>query len=98
MSSFNDMLFLDIDDIHNDNDNNYISISRKTSSLWIHITYNNSAHLGILVCKKCNYVFSIKSGNSSIEYHLLSKYNITIPKVKKQTTLEFKCINPWPAK
>ncbi|EXX55154.1 hypothetical protein RirG_005360 [Rhizophagus irregularis DAOM 197198w] len=34
------------------------------------------------VCKKCNYAFSIKS---------------VIPKVK-QTTLKFKCIDPWPVK
>ncbi|PKK59531.1 hypothetical protein RhiirC2_794711 [Rhizophagus irregularis] len=37
------------------------------------------------------------SRNSSIERHLLNKHNIVIPKVK-QTTLKFKCIDPWPAK
>ena len=103
-SSFNnldDAFFSDIDDIYNNSDNNSdndISISRKTSSLWTYITYKNPAHLGEPVCKKYNYVFSIKSGNSSIERHLLSKHNIIIPKVKRQTTLKFKCTDPWPAK
>ncbi|EXX66790.1 hypothetical protein RirG_120380 [Rhizophagus irregularis DAOM 197198w] len=38
------------------------------------------------------------SGNSSIERHLLSKHCIVIQKVRKQTTLKFKCKDPWPEK
>jgi len=82
----------DTDDLNNNN-----KTSRKTSSLWTYVDCKTLAHPGIPVCKRCNYVFSIKSGNSSIERHLLSKHNIVIPKVK-QTTLKFKCIDPWPAK
>ena len=34
-----------------------------------------------------------------MERHLSSKHNIIIPKVnKQQTTLNFKCIDPWPSK
>src|SRR2546423_5220488 len=72
--------------------------SHKTSPLWFHITCKNPAHPGESVCKICGYVFSVKSGNSSIERHLLSKHCIVIPKVRKQTTLKFKCKDPWPAK
>ena len=92
MSSFNldDTFIPDIDDIENGENNN--NILHKTSSLWFHITYKNPTHPGVPVCKKCNYTFSIKSGNSSIEHHLLNKHNIVISKVK-QTTLKFKCID-----
>ncbi|POG69340.1 hypothetical protein GLOIN_2v1777166 [Rhizophagus irregularis DAOM 181602=DAOM 197198] len=38
------------------------------------------------------------SSNTTIERHLLNKHNIIIPKVRKQTTLNFKCTDPWPAK
>lgn len=73
--------------------------SRKTSSLWNFIDYNTENNPGVPVCKKCNYVFSNKSGNSSIERHLLSLHNITIPKVRnKQSVLNFQCSTPWPAK
>src|SRR5881394_3352234 len=93
-NNLDDAFIPNIDDINNDND----ETSRKTSSLWTYVTFKNPAHPGIPVCKKCNYVFSEKTGNSSIERHLLSKHNIIIPKVKKQTTIKFKCTNPWPAK
>ncbi|GES72959.1 zinc finger BED domain-containing protein 1-like [Rhizophagus clarus] len=72
--------------------------SRKTSPLWNYVDCKSPAHPGVPVCKKCNYVFSIKSSNTTIERHLLNKHNIIIPKVRKQTTLNFKCIDPWPAK
>lgn len=95
MSLFNldDAFISDIDDIEDGENNN---ISCKSSPLWSHITYKNPTH-SVPVCKKCNYAFSIKSGNSSIKHHLLNKHNIVIPKVK-QTTLKFKCIDPWPVK
>ena len=88
-----DAFIPNIDDL-DDND----EISRKTSPLWTHVTCKNPAHPGVPVCKKCNYVFSNKTGNSSIERHLLNKHNILVPKVKKQTTIKFKCTDPWPAK
>ena len=48
---------------------------------------------------KCNFAFSPKSGNSSMECHLLSKYQIKIPKVnKQQTVLNFQCTDSWPSK
>ena len=46
--------------------------SRKTSSLWNYIDYETKDHLEIPVCKKCNEVFSKKSGNSTLERHLFS--------------------------
>jgi hypothetical protein len=73
-------------------------ISRKISPLWNYVDCKSPAHPGVPVCKKCNYVFSIKSSNTTIERHLLNKHNIIIPKVRKQTTLNFKCTDPWPAK
>jgi hypothetical protein len=72
--------------------------SRKTSPLWNYVDCKSPAHPGVPVCKRCNYVFSIKSSNTTIERHLLNKHNIIIPKVRKQTTLNFKCTDPWPAK
>ncbi|EXX60023.1 zinc finger BED domain-containing protein 4-like [Rhizophagus irregularis DAOM 181602=DAOM 197198] len=72
--------------------------SRKTSPLWNYVDCKSLAHPEVLVCKRCNYVFSIKSSNTTIEQHLLNKHNIIIPKVRKQTTLNFKCTDPWPAK
>ncbi|GBC39169.2 zinc finger BED domain-containing protein RICESLEEPER 2-like [Rhizophagus irregularis DAOM 181602=DAOM 197198] len=71
---------------------------RKTSPLWNYVDCKSPAHPGVPVCKRCNYVFSIKSSNTTIERHLLNKHNIIIPKVRKQTTLNFKCTDPWPAK
>ena len=51
------------------------------------------------MCTKCNFVFSPKSGNSSLERHLLNKHQIKIPKInKQQTTLKFRCTDPWPSK
>ena len=95
----NNVFIPDIDELNipDTDDLNNNKTSRKTSSLWTYVDCKTLAHPGIPVCKRCNYVFSIKSGNSSIERHLLSKHNIVIPKVK-QTTLKFKCIDPWPAK
>jgi hypothetical protein len=84
-----DAFIPNIDDINNDDET-----SRKTSSLWNYVTYKDPAHPGVPVCKRCNYVFSEKTGNSSIERHLLNKHNILIPKVKKQTTIKFKCMEP----
>ncbi|GES76567.1 zinc finger BED domain-containing protein RICESLEEPER 2-like [Rhizophagus clarus] len=72
--------------------------SRKTSPLWNYVDCKSPAHPGVPVCKRCNYVFSIKSSNTTIERHLLNKHNIIIPKVRKQTTLNFKCTDPWPTK
>ena len=86
--------FPSIDDI----DNEIEGTSRKTSPLWNYITCNDSANPGIPICKRCNFVFSIKTGNFNIERHFLSQHNIVIPKVKKQTTLKFICKDPWPAK
>jgi hypothetical protein len=72
---------------------------RKTSFLWNYISYETSTHPGIPVCMKCNFAFSPKSGNSSMERHLLSKHQIKIPKVnKQQTVLNFQCTDPWPSK
>src|SRR6266498_1362008 len=95
-SSFNnsDDTFINIDDIEEETERT----SHKTFLLWFYVNCQNTSHLRVPVCKKCGFVFSIKSGNSSIEHHLLSKHNIVIPKVRKQTTLQFKCIDPWPAK
>ena len=73
--------------------------SRKTSSLWNYIDYETKDHPGIPVCKKCNEVFSKKSGNSTLERHLSNKHGIVIPKVRSnQTVLNFKCTTPWPIK
>jgi len=72
--------------------------SRKTASIWSYVTCKNPSHPGVPVCKTCGFVFSSKSGNSSIERHLSSKHCIVIQKVRKQTTLKFKCKDPWPAK
>jgi hypothetical protein len=73
--------------------------SRKTSSLWNYIDYETEDHLGIPVCKKCNEVFSKKSGNFTLECHLFSRHSIIIPKVRSnQTVLNFKCTTPWPIK
>ena len=95
LNNLDDAFISNIDDINDDNDEN----SRKTSSLWTYVDCKNPAHPGVPVCKRCNYVFSEKTGNSSIERHLLNKHNIIVPKVvKKQTTIKFKCIDPWPAK
>ena len=44
--------------------------SYKTSSLWNHINYETKDNSGKLVCKICSFVFSGKSGNFIIEYHL----------------------------
>ncbi|GBC53133.2 zinc finger BED domain-containing protein 1-like [Rhizophagus irregularis DAOM 181602=DAOM 197198] len=68
--------------------------SRKTSPLWNYVDCKSPAHPGVPVCKRCNYVFSIKSSNTTIEQHLLNKHNIIIPKVRKQITLNFKCTDP----
>ena len=46
--------------------------SYKTSLLWNYIDYKTENNLGVPVCKKCKFVFSNKSGNSSIEHHLFS--------------------------
>src|SRR4051812_5306017 len=94
MSSNDNAFFPSIDDIDNETEEN----SRKISLLWNFITYRDSTNPGVPVCKSCNFVFSIKTGNSSIERHLLSQHNIVIPKVKKQTTLKFACKDPWPTK
>ena len=55
--------------------------SRKTSSLWNYIDYETKDNPGIPVCKKCNNVFSKKSGNSIIECHLFTQHSIIIPKI-----------------
>ena len=60
--------FLSIDDI----DNEIEGTSRKTSPLWNYITCNDSANPGVPICKRCNFVFSIKTGNSSIELKMLA--------------------------
>ena len=73
--------------------------SRKTSSLWNYIDYKTKDHPRIPVCKKCNEVFSKKSGNSTLECHLSNKHGIVIPKVRSnQTVLNFKYTTPWPIK
>ena len=72
-----DAFIPDIDDIHDEIDES----SRKTSPIWSYITCKSSSHPGVPVCKKCGFAFSVRSGNSSIERHLLSKHCIVIPKV-----------------
>jgi hypothetical protein len=91
--SLNDAFIPNIDDINDENE-----VSRKTSSLWTYVDCKNSAYPGVPVCKRCDFVFSAKSSNTTIERHLLNKHNIIIPKVRKQTTLNFKCTDPWPEK
>ena len=93
-NSSNDAFIPNIDDIDNEIDVN----SHKTASIWNYVNCKDPSHSGVPVCKTCGYVFSIKSGNSSIERHLLSKHCIVIQKVQKQTTLKFKCKDPWPEK
>jgi hypothetical protein len=90
----NDAFIPDIDDIVDEIE----EPSRKTASIWSYVTCKNPSHPGVPVCNTCGYVFSTKSGNSSIERHLTSKHCIVIQKVRKQTTLKFKCKDPWPAK
>ncbi|GBB97925.1 hypothetical protein RclHR1_00310053 [Rhizophagus clarus] len=94
LNYLDDVFILNIDDINNEND----ETSQKTSSLWTYVDCKNPAHPGVPVCKRCNFVFSIKSSNTTFECYLLNKHNITIPKVRKQTTLKFKCTDPWPEK
>ncbi|GES72744.1 zinc finger BED domain-containing protein RICESLEEPER 2-like [Rhizophagus clarus] len=94
LNYLDDVFILNIDDINDEND----ETSRKTSSLWTYVDCKNPAHPGVPVCKRCNFVFSVKSSNTALERHLLNKHNITIPKVRKQTTLKFKCTDPWPEK
>ncbi len=95
MSNSLDNVFIpNIDDINDDNDEN----SRKTSSLWTYVDCKNPAFPGVPVCKRCNFAFSAKSSNTTIERHLLNKHNIIIPKVRIQATLKFKCTDPWPEK
>ncbi|CAI2197258.1 670_t:CDS:1, partial [Funneliformis geosporum] len=84
-------------DTNNSQDSQGSQNSRKTSSLWTHVDCQTPTHLGVPVCKRCNFMFSNKSGNSSIERHL-KRHNIIVPKVKKQSILNFKCTNPWPEK
>ncbi|GBB94536.1 hypothetical protein RclHR1_23770001 [Rhizophagus clarus] len=55
--------------------------SRKTSPLWNYVDCKSPAHPGVPVCKRCNYIFSIKLSNTTIERHLLNKHNIIIPKI-----------------
>lgn len=79
-SSFNssdDAFAPNIDDINNEINEH----SRKTSSVWSYVNCNDPSHPGVPVCKTCGYVFSAKSGNSSIERHLSSKHCIVIQKV-----------------
>ncbi|GBC00403.1 hypothetical protein RclHR1_03850001 [Rhizophagus clarus] len=76
LNYLDDMFILNIDDINDEND----KTSRKTSSLWTYVDCKNPAHPGVPVCKRCNFVFSVKSSNTTLERHLLNKYNITIPK------------------
>ncbi|GBC53889.2 zinc finger BED domain-containing protein RICESLEEPER 2-like [Rhizophagus irregularis DAOM 181602=DAOM 197198] len=98
-NSLNDAFIPNIDDIDNiDNKIEEPEPSRKTASVWNYVNCKDLSHPGVPVCKTCGYVFSIKSGNSSIERHLLSKHCIVIQKVRKQTTLKFKCKDPWPEK
>src|SRR5688572_13499896 len=73
--------------------------SRKTSSLWSYIDYETQDNPGEPICKKCNFVFSSKSGNSIMERHLEKQHSIIIPKIRnKQTVLNFKYTTPWPAR
>ncbi|EXX53340.1 hypothetical protein RirG_244860 [Rhizophagus irregularis DAOM 197198w] len=65
--------------------------SRKTSLLWNYVDCKSPTHPGGSTCMQ-------KSSNTTIEWHLLNKHNIIIQKVRKQTTLNFKCTDPWPAK
>ena len=95
-NSSDDVFVPNIDDI-DDIDNEPVP-SRKTASKWNYVNCKDLSHPGAPVCKVCGYVFSIKSGNSSIEWHLSSKHCIVIQKVQKQTTLKFKCKDPWPEK
>ncbi|CAJ0643395.1 2254_t:CDS:2, partial [Entrophospora sp. SA101] len=54
----------------NDTEFNFVNNEKngkKFADIWNYISYNNSKKR---VCKKCSYVFSDKSGNSSIERHM----------------------------
>ena len=77
MNSSDDIFVLNIDDI----DNKINEHLHKTASIWSYVTCKDPSHPGVPVCKMCGYVFSIKSGNSSTERHLESKYCIVIKKV-----------------
>ncbi|CAJ0637499.1 11224_t:CDS:2, partial [Entrophospora sp. SA101] len=61
----------------NDTEFNFVNNEKngkKFADIWNYISYNNSKKR---VCKKCSYVFSDKSGNSSIEQHMyLDEYSI----------------------
>jgi len=94
LNSLDDAFVPNIDDI----DNEINGPSRKSSLIWDYVNCKDPSHSGVPVCKSCGYVFSIKSGNSSIERHLSRKHRIVIQKVRKQTTLKFKCKDPWPKK
>ncbi|CAJ0746325.1 5423_t:CDS:2, partial [Entrophospora sp. SA101] len=83
----------------NDTEFNFVNNEKngkKFADIWNYISYNNSKKR---VCKKCSYVFSDKSGNSSIERHMVNLHNIKIKKKQSntlQTMLNFQVINPWP--
>jgi hypothetical protein len=42
---------------------------RKIASIWNYVNCKDPFHPGVPACKTCGYILSIKSGNSSIEWH-----------------------------
>ncbi|CAG8803103.1 4892_t:CDS:1, partial [Racocetra persica] len=61
----------------------------KLSPLWQHFSFDSN-HPDIFIYDKCSQKFLSKSGNSSLERHLSSQYNIIISKIKcYQTKLPF---------
>ncbi|KAF0419071.1 zinc finger bed domain-containing protein ricesleeper 2-like [Gigaspora margarita] len=70
--------------------------TKKLSPLWLYFSFKPSLP-DIPICDKCGQKFLPKSGNSSLEKHLNSQYNIIIPKIKcYQSKLPFVRDNPWP--
>ncbi|CAG8797375.1 5898_t:CDS:1, partial [Gigaspora rosea] len=59
--------------------------TRKPSPLWLYFSFNPT-YPDIPICDKCGQKFSPKSGNSRLERHLSSQYNIIVPKIKYYQT------------
>src|SRR4051794_40511501 len=76
--------------------------SCRTSPTWKYFDEQTSQYPGRPVCYKCKQVFGKKTGITTLKRHLLSAHKIKIDNVKSsgnnQSTLKFKCTDPWPEK
>ena len=68
-------------------------VTRKTADVWKYYNFD----LKRPICKNCGKVFSNKTGNSSLERHLIKFHNISVVKDKRQTNFTFQPTNPHSA-